>query len=85
MGLDEMLHRLKGILCLYTYRAVLHFRNAFLLFCRAAGLTARYIYDRNDHVWTEIWSEALGRWVHADSCEAAWDKPLLVSVLLTGV
>lgn len=35
--------------------------NAFLLCCRAAGLTARYVTDWADHVWTEYYSEALGR------------------------
>lgn len=54
--------------------------NAFLLFCRAGGLNARYVLDWTDHVWTEYYSTALKRWVHMDSCEAAWDKPLLYEV-----
>uniref|UniRef100_A0A7S3QU05 Transglutaminase-like domain-containing protein n=1 Tax=Dunaliella tertiolecta TaxID=3047 RepID=A0A7S3QU05_DUNTE len=53
------------------------FANAALLCCRAIGLTARYIWDSEDHVWTEYWSDALQRWVHMDFCEAAWDKSLL--------
>lgn len=36
--------------------------NAFLLCCRAAGLTARYVRDWADHVWTEHWSHARKRW-----------------------
>ena len=51
--------------------------NCFTLCCRAAGLRARYVLDWSDHVWTEIWSPGKRRWVHADSCEAAWDTPLL--------
>ena len=38
---------------------------------RAAGYETRFISDWTDHVWTEYWSDALGRWVHADSCEAS--------------
>ncbi|GFR48158.1 hypothetical protein Agub_g9993, partial [Astrephomene gubernaculifera] len=51
--------------------------NAFLLCCRAAGLTARYVSDWSDHVWTEYYSHRLRRWVHLDACEASYDQPLL--------
>ena len=51
--------------------------NCFTLVARACGLTARYVLDFSDHVWTEVWAPHLGRWVHADSCEAAYDSPLL--------
>ncbi|GLC33910.1 hypothetical protein PLESTB_000816900 [Pleodorina starrii] len=51
--------------------------NAFLLCCRAAGLTARYVSDWADHVWTEYYSHSMRRWVHLDSCEASYDQPLL--------
>ncbi|KAG2496548.1 hypothetical protein HYH03_005371 [Edaphochlamys debaryana] len=51
--------------------------NAFLLCCRAAGLTARYVTDWSDHVWTEYYSHRHRRWIHLDSCEASYDQPLL--------
>ena len=51
--------------------------QAFLLLLRAAGFSARHITDSADHVWCEYYSEALGRWVHVDACEQAWDTPLL--------
>jgi transglutaminase-like putative cysteine protease len=40
------------------------------------------VVDFEDHVWTEYWSPAGGRWVHLDPCEAAYDKPLLYEVSL---
>mmetsp|Transcript_38609 Transcript_38609/g.122665 ORF Transcript_38609/g.122665 Transcript_38609/m.122665 type:complete len:381 (+) Transcript_38609:670-1812(+) len=41
------------------------------------GLDARWARDWTDHVWTEVWSPHLGRWVHADPGEERYDTPLL--------
>jgi peptide-N4-(N-acetyl-beta-glucosaminyl)asparagine amidase len=51
--------------------------NCFTLCCRALGLDARLAMDWTDHVWTEVWSEAKGRWVHLDSCDTSYDAPLM--------
>lgn len=53
--------------------------NCFALICRAAGFEVRHVRDYTDHVWVEVYSESLtpNRWVHADPCENAYDKPLL--------
>jgi hypothetical protein len=51
--------------------------NCFTLCCRAVGFDARYVLDWTDHVWTEVWSEAQGRYLHADSCENLSDHPLV--------
>ncbi len=56
--------------------------RSFTLCLRAAGLEARHVTDWADHVWSEFWSAAQGRWVHLDPCEGAFDKPLLYEVLL---
>jgi hypothetical protein len=53
------------------------FANLFTLFLVAVGLDARYVWNSEDHVWSEYWSDSLGHWVHLDPCEAAWNKPLL--------
>ncbi|XP_058793997.1 peptide-N(4)-(N-acetyl-beta-glucosaminyl)asparagine amidase [Phymastichus coffea] len=51
--------------------------NCFTLICRSIGFDARLVYDDTDHVWTEIWSVAHNRWIHADACEAVMDQPLI--------
>ncbi|KAG8479102.1 hypothetical protein CXB51_028981 [Gossypium anomalum] len=51
--------------------------NCFTLYCRAFGYESRLVLDFTDHVWTECYSEALGRWMHLDPCEAIYDRPLL--------
>ncbi len=51
--------------------------NCFTAICRALNHEARFVADWTDHVWTECFIVETGRWTHMDSCENAYDTPLM--------
>ncbi|ODV96544.1 hypothetical protein PACTADRAFT_48380 [Pachysolen tannophilus NRRL Y-2460] len=51
--------------------------NCFLIFLNALNIKSRYLWNQEDHVWCEYYSESMGRWIHIDCCENSFDNPLL--------
>lgn len=54
--------------------------NCFMLIFRAllgSECQVRYIWNNEDHVWSEYYSSTLERWIHLDPCEAVFDEPNL--------
>ncbi|KAK4532386.1 hypothetical protein CCYA_CCYA12G3243 [Cyanidiococcus yangmingshanensis] len=54
--------------------------QAFALALRVCSVPrVRLVFDFEDHIWTEFWSESSEMWIHADPCEEVLHEPLLYS------
>ena len=51
--------------------------NLFGCILRSLNFEVRFIDNFEDHVWNEYWSDYHNKWIHVDSCENAWNTPLL--------
>lgn len=51
--------------------------NCFIAILRSLDIDVRYIWNAEDHVWCEYYSDKQNRWIHLDCCENSYDQPLL--------
>lgn len=53
--------------------------NLFTLILKSFGLDTRYIWNKEDHVWCEYYSNYHKNWLHLDSCEQSFNQPYIYS------
>jgi len=51
--------------------------NLFGAILFTCGFKTRFVNNYEDHVWNEFYNEEEKRWIHLDSCEEAYDTPLV--------
>ncbi|XKL61189.1 hypothetical protein PGB90_008246 [Kerria lacca] len=51
--------------------------NCFYVLCRSLDYDIRYVFDKTDHVWIEVYSDVLRKWIHCDPCENKINTPLM--------
>ena len=51
--------------------------NLFGAILYTCGFKTRLVSNYEDHVWNEFYNEEEKRWIHVDSCEEAYDTPLV--------
>ena len=66
-----------AIICQTKFGRCSEYANLFGSILRALDYDVRFVDNFEDHVWNEYWSQSLQKWIHVDSCENAWDTPLM--------